>query len=162
MVKAWLMVKGLKGAGVNIVGREFTTRRRLHHVDHFEGEETQCDFGGMDAVAGPMLRQMGATRHQCQVHGWRRRLHKSELPKLAAGTMADGRGACAEAGGVEGESKKASESEIQKEVQCRGADLCALRLRRCQCDGGGHGQSWLGRIPPNICLCWPRPRVTKA
>jgi branched-chain amino acid transport system substrate-binding protein len=65
-------------------------------------------FGGMDAVAGPMLRQMkqlGITAKFMGGDG----ICSGELPKLAAGTMGDGQVVCAEAGGVEGEQKKAME-----------------------------------------------------
>jgi branched-chain amino acid transport system substrate-binding protein len=62
-------------------------------------------FGGMDAVAGPMMRQMkqlGITAKFMGGDG----ICTSELPKLAAGTMGDGQVVCAEAGGVEGAAKK--------------------------------------------------------
>jgi len=62
-------------------------------------------FGGMNAVAGPMLRQMkqlGITAKFVGGDG----ICSGELPKLAAGAMADSQVVCAEAGGVEGEQKK--------------------------------------------------------
>jgi len=61
-------------------------------------------FGGMDAVAGPMIRQMkqlGITAKFMGGDG----ICSGELPKLAGGAMADGQVVCAEAGGVEGEQK---------------------------------------------------------
>jgi branched-chain amino acid transport system substrate-binding protein len=66
-------------------------------------------FGGMDAVAGPMLRQMKQLGIEAKFMGGDG-ICSGELPKLAAGTMADGQVICAEAGGVEGESKKAMET----------------------------------------------------
>jgi branched-chain amino acid transport system substrate-binding protein len=62
-------------------------------------------FGGMDAVAGPMLRQMKQLGIDAKFMGGDG-ICSGELPKLAAGTMGDGQVVCAEAGGVEGESKK--------------------------------------------------------
>ena len=59
----------------------------------------------MDAVAGPMLRQMKQLGIEAKFMGGDG-ICTSELPKLSAGTMADGQVICAEAGGVEGEAKK--------------------------------------------------------
>jgi branched-chain amino acid transport system substrate-binding protein len=61
-------------------------------------------FGGMDAVAGPMMRQMKQLGIQAKFVGGDG-ICTAELPKLAAGAMADGQVVCAEAGGVEGEQK---------------------------------------------------------
>ena len=58
----------------------------------------------MDAQAGPMIRQMkqlGITAKFMGGDG----ICSGELPKLAAGAMADGQVVCAEAGGVEGTQK---------------------------------------------------------
>jgi branched-chain amino acid transport system substrate-binding protein len=65
-------------------------------------------FGGMDAVAGPMLRQMKQLGIEAKFVGGDG-ICSGELPKLAAGTMADGQVVCAEAGGVEGAAKKSME-----------------------------------------------------
>jgi len=62
-------------------------------------------FGGMDAVAGPMLRQMKQMGIDAQLAGGDG-ICTRELPKLAAGTMNDGQVVCAEAGGADGEAKK--------------------------------------------------------
>ena len=61
-------------------------------------------FGGMDAVAGPMLRQMKQLGIEAKFMGGDG-ICSSGLPKLAAGAMADGQVICAEAGGVEGSQK---------------------------------------------------------
>ena len=61
-------------------------------------------FGGMDAVAGPMLRQIKALGINAKFMGGDG-ICSGELPKLAAGAMADGQVICAEAGGVEGKQK---------------------------------------------------------
>jgi branched-chain amino acid transport system substrate-binding protein len=62
----------------------------------------------MDAVAGPMLRQMKQLGIEAKFMGGDG-ICSGELPKLAAGTMGDGQVICAEAGGVEGESKQSME-----------------------------------------------------
>ena len=58
----------------------------------------------MDAVAGPMLRQMKQLGIKAKFMGGDG-ICSGELPKLAAGTMDDGQVVCAEAGGVEGAEK---------------------------------------------------------
>ncbi len=101
--------KGVKGAGGKVVGREFTNDKATDFtaiLTSLKGKKPDVVFfGGMDAVAGPMLRQMkqlGITAKFMGGDG----ICSGELPKLAAGTMGDGQVVCAEAGGVEGESKK--------------------------------------------------------
>jgi branched-chain amino acid transport system substrate-binding protein len=71
---------------------------RLHrHPDQPEGEEPDVVFfGGMDAVAGPMLRQMKQLGLNAKFVGGDG-ICTGELPKLAAGTMGDGQVVCAEA-----------------------------------------------------------------
>jgi branched-chain amino acid transport system substrate-binding protein len=63
-------------------------------------------YGGMDAVAGPMIRQMKQLGIKAKLMGGDG-ICSSELPKLSGGAMADGQVVCAEAGGVEGEQKAA-------------------------------------------------------
>ena len=101
--------KGVKGAGGKIVGREFTNDK----ASDFTAILTKLKaskpdvvfFGGMDAVAGPMLRQMKQLGIEAKFVGGDG-ICSGELPKLAAGAMADGQVVCAEAGGVEGAAKK--------------------------------------------------------
>jgi len=101
--------KGVKASGGNIVGREFTTDKATDFsaiLTAFKAKKPDIVFfGGMDAVAGPMLRQMKSLGIDARFMGGDG-ICSSELPKLAAGTMGDGQVVCAEAGGVEGESKK--------------------------------------------------------
>jgi branched-chain amino acid transport system substrate-binding protein len=54
----------------------------------------------MDAVAGPMLRQMKQLGIDAKMMGGDG-ICSGELPKLAAGSMADGQVVCAEAGGID-------------------------------------------------------------
>jgi len=101
--------KGVKAAGGKTVGREFTTDKATDFtaiLTTLKGKKPDIVFfGGMDAVAGPMLRQMKQLGIEAKFMGGDG-LCTGELPKLAAGTMGDGQVVCAEAGGVEGEAKK--------------------------------------------------------
>ncbi|WP_422013788.1 branched-chain amino acid ABC transporter substrate-binding protein [Roseateles sp.] len=101
--------KGVKGAGGKVVGREFTNDKATDFtaiLTSLKGKKPDVVFfGGMDAVAGPMLRQMKQLGIEAKFMGGDG-ICTGELPKLAAGTMADGQVVCAEAGGVEGEAKK--------------------------------------------------------
>lgn len=63
-------------------------------------------FGGMNAVAGPMLRQMKQLGIKANMMGGDG-ICSDEIAKLAGGAMADGQVVCAEAGGVEAAGKPA-------------------------------------------------------
>jgi branched-chain amino acid transport system substrate-binding protein len=101
--------KGVKAAGGKTVGREFTNDKATDFTAILTSLKAKNPdvvfFGGMDAVAGPMLRQMKQLGINAKFMGGDG-ICSSELPKLAAGTMGDGQVVCAEAGGVEGEAKK--------------------------------------------------------
>jgi len=95
--------KAVKAAGGKVIGREFTNDK----ATDFNAILTKLKaskpdlimFGGMDAVAGPMLRQMkqlGMTTRFLGGDG----ICTSELVKLAGDAIADGQVVCAEAGGV--------------------------------------------------------------
>jgi branched-chain amino acid transport system substrate-binding protein len=95
---------GLRGQGVTVVAKEFTndkatdfsailTRVRASNPD-------LVFFGGMNAVAGPMLRQMKQLGLNARMMGGDG-ICSDEMHKLSGGTMADGQVVCAEAGGVE-------------------------------------------------------------
>ncbi|MCZ8073533.1 branched chain amino acid ABC transporter substrate-binding protein [Paucibacter aquatile] len=105
--------KGVKAAGGKVVGREFTTDKATDFTAILTNLKAKKPdvvfFGGMDAVAGPMLRQMKQLGIEAKFVGGDG-ICSGELPKLAAGTMGDGQVVCAEAGGVEGESKKTSDA----------------------------------------------------
>ena len=104
--------KGVKGAGGKTVGREFTNDKATDFTAILTSLKAKNPdivfFGGMDAVAGPMMRQMKQLGINAKFVGGDG-ICSSELPKLAAGTMADGQVVCAEAGGVEGAGKKSME-----------------------------------------------------
>jgi branched-chain amino acid transport system substrate-binding protein len=101
--------KGVKAAGGKTVGREFTNDKATDFTAILTSLKAKKPdivfFGGMDAVAGPMLRQMKQLGIEAKFMGGDG-ICSGELPKLAAGTMGDGQVVCAEAGGVEGESKQ--------------------------------------------------------
>ncbi|MCV2348592.1 branched-chain amino acid ABC transporter substrate-binding protein [Paucibacter sp. Y2R2-4] len=105
--------KGVKGAGGKIVGREFTNDKATDFTAILTSLKAKKPdvvfFGGMDAVAGPMLRQMKQLGIEAKFVGGDG-ICTGELPKLAAGTMGDNQVYCAEAGGVEGESKVSSDA----------------------------------------------------
>ena len=101
--------KGVKAAGGSTVGREFTNDKATDFTAILTSLKAKSPdvvfFGGMDAVAGPMIRQMKQLGINAKFVGGDG-ICTSELPKLAAGTMADSQVVCAEAGGTEGEGKK--------------------------------------------------------
>ena len=95
--------------GGTIVGREHASDRSSDFsaiLTAIKAQQPDAIFvGGMYAMAGPMLRQMKQLGIEAKFMGGDG-ICSGELPKLAAGTMADGQVVCAEAGGVEGEAKK--------------------------------------------------------
>lgn len=102
--------KGVKASGGKIIGREFTNDKATDFSAILTSLKSKKPdvifFGGMDAVAGPMLRQMkqlGITAKFVGGDG----ICTTELPKLAAGTIDDSQVYCAEAGGVDAAQKQA-------------------------------------------------------
>jgi branched-chain amino acid transport system substrate-binding protein len=104
--------KAVKGANGNIVGHEFTTDKATDFMPiltTLKGKNPDIVFfGGMDAVAGPMMRQMKSLGIKAKFMGGDG-ICSTELVKLAGDAMADGQVVCAEAGGVEGTQKKGME-----------------------------------------------------
>ena len=100
--------KAVKAAGGKIVGSEFTTDKATDFMPiltTLKGKKPDVIFfGGMDAVAGPMMRQMKNLGIKAKFMGGDG-ICSSELVKLAGDGMADGQVVCAEAGGVEGTQK---------------------------------------------------------
>lgn len=104
--------KAVKAAGATIVGHEFTTDK----ASDFNAILTTLKakkpdvlfFGGMDAVAGPMLKQMKQLGLKAKFMGGDG-ICTAELIKLAAEGMGDENVFCAEAGGVEGDQKPGME-----------------------------------------------------
>ena len=102
--------KGLRDQGATIVAREFTHDK----ASDFNAILTKIRaskpdlvfFGGMSAVAGPMLRQMKQLGMNVKMMGGDG-ICSDEIHKLAGGAMADGQVFCAEAGGVDAAGKPA-------------------------------------------------------
>jgi branched-chain amino acid transport system substrate-binding protein len=100
--------KAVKAAGGNLVGHEFTTDKASDFnsiLTTLKGKKPDVIFfGGMDAVAGPMLKQMKQLGINAKFMGGDG-ICTTELAKLAADGMGEENVFCAEAGGVEGEQK---------------------------------------------------------
>ena len=104
--------KAVAAAKGNLVGHEFTTDKASDFMAILTKLKAKNPdvvfFGGMDAVAGPMLRQMKSLGINAKFMGGDG-ICTSELAKLAGDAMAEGQVVCAEAGGVEGQQKKGME-----------------------------------------------------
>jgi len=104
--------KAVKAAGGNLVGHEFTTDKASDFnaiLTTLKGKKPDVVFfGGMDAVAGPMLKQMKQLGINAKFMGGDG-ICTTELAKLAADGMGEENVYCAEAGGVEGEQKAGME-----------------------------------------------------
>jgi len=100
--------KAVKASGGKIEDTQFTTDKATDFTAILTAVKAKKPdvifFGGMDAVAGPMIRQMKQLGISAKFVGGDG-ICSSELPKLAGGAMADGQVVCAEAGGVEGQQK---------------------------------------------------------
>ncbi len=101
--------KGVKGAGGTTVERQFTNDKATDFTAILTALKAKSPdiifYGGMDAQAGPILRQMkqlGITSKLMGGDG----ICSARLPDLSAGSAADDQIVCAEAGGVEGAGKK--------------------------------------------------------
>jgi len=95
--------KAVKAAGGKVVGREFTNDKATDFnaiLTKLKGAKPDLVFfGGMDAVAGPMLRQMKQLGINAKFMGGDG-ICSNELIKLAGDSISDGQVVCAEAGGV--------------------------------------------------------------
>jgi branched-chain amino acid transport system substrate-binding protein len=109
--------KAVKAAGGKLVGREYTNDKAsdfMAILTTLKGKKPDVVFfGGMDAVAGPMMRQMKSLGINAKFMGGDG-ICTAELAKLAGDAMADGQVVCAEAGGVEGAQKKGMEDFYAK------------------------------------------------
>lgn len=104
--------KGVEASGGKIVSREFTNDKATDFnaiLTSLKAKKPEVIFfGGMDAVAGPMLRQIKQLGIKVKFMGGDG-ICTTELPKLAGDALADDMVYCAEAGGVEGEQKAGME-----------------------------------------------------
>jgi len=92
-----------------LVGHEFTTDKATDFMPILTTLKAKKPdivfFGGMDAVGGPMLKQMKSLGISAKFMGGDS-ICTTELVKLAGDAMADGQVICAEAGGMDGALKK--------------------------------------------------------
>ncbi|MDQ1919362.1 branched-chain amino acid ABC transporter substrate-binding protein [Massilia pseudoviolaceinigra] len=104
-------IKNVKsaGQGARVVSQQYTTDKATDFGAILTAiKATKPDlvfFGGMDAVAGPMLRQMKQLGMPLRFMGGDG-LCSDSLAKLAGEGMADGQVICAEAGGVDAQQQK--------------------------------------------------------
>ncbi len=101
--------KAAKAAGGTIVGHEFTTDKSTDFnaiLTKLKGAKPDVVFfGGMDAVAGPMLKQIKQLGMTVKFMGGDG-ICTTDLAKLAGDAIGDDMVVCAEAGGVEGDFEK--------------------------------------------------------
>ena len=104
--------KSVEAAGGKVVAKEFTTDKATDFnsiLTTIKGKKPDVVFfGGMDAVAGPMLKQMKSLGIKAKFMGGDG-ICSTELVKLGGDSIADDQVFCAEAGGVEGEAKAGME-----------------------------------------------------
>ncbi len=100
--------KSAKAAGAKIAKHEFTSDKATDFTAILTSVKAAKPdvvfFGGMDAVGGPMLRQMKQLGINAKFMGGDG-VCTAELPKLAAGSLADNVVTCAVAGGVDASQK---------------------------------------------------------
>jgi branched-chain amino acid transport system substrate-binding protein len=101
--------KAAKAAGVKIVSKQFTNDKATDFNAILTAIKAKKPdvifFGGMDAVGGPMLRQMKQLGINAKFMGGDG-ICTEQLPSLAGDSLADNQVVCAEAGGVEEAQKK--------------------------------------------------------
>ena len=118
--------KGLKKPGVKVVGREFTSANATDYTAILTSIKAKKPdlifFGGMDSVAGPMLKQMKALGISAVFMGGDG-ICTEGLGNLAGDGLVDNKVYCAEAGGVKGAQEKAMEDFRARYKQKFGIDV---------------------------------------
>ena len=113
--------KAAKAAGAKVVGREFTTDKATDFnaiLTKLKGAKPDLIFfGGMDAVAGPMLRQMKQLGLNAKFMGGDG-ICTPMLAELAGDAIGEGTVICAEAGGVTRDKASAME-DFKKRFKAR-------------------------------------------
>jgi branched-chain amino acid transport system substrate-binding protein len=103
-------LKSARPAGAQITGREFTTSTATDYTAILTKIKAKKPdlifFGGMDAVGGPMLKQMKALGIEAKFMGGDG-ICTDALGRLAGAGLGEGKVVCAEAGGVKGAQEKA-------------------------------------------------------
>jgi len=101
--------KGARKGGANIVATQFTNDKATDFNAILTAIKSKNPdlvfFGGMDAVGGPMLRQMKQLGIKVKFMGGDG-ICTAELPKVGGEGLRDNQVVCAEAGGVEESEKK--------------------------------------------------------
>ena len=118
--------KSVADSGGSIVSREYTSDRATDFSAILLSIKSKRPdlifFGGMDAVAGPMLRQMQSLGISAKFMGGDG-ICSTELVKLAGDAITDNQVFCAEAGGVQGKTKEGME-DFKKKFKSRfGAEV---------------------------------------
>lgn len=97
--------RAAKGPGVRIVDKQFTTASATDFTAILTAIRAKKPdlifFGGMDAVAGPMLKQINALGIDARFMGGDGMCTEA-LGRLAGAAVGEGKVVCAEAGGVKG------------------------------------------------------------
>jgi branched-chain amino acid transport system substrate-binding protein len=118
--------KAAKAAGGTIVGHEFTTDKSTDFnaiLTKLKGAQPDIlFFGGMDAVGGPMLKQVKQLGMNVKFMGGDG-LCTGELAKLAGDAIGEEMVVCAEAGGVDGDFKAPLEAWKTKFKEKNGVDV---------------------------------------
>ena len=118
--------KAVEAAGGKVVAKEFTTDKATDFnsiLTTIKGKKPDVVFfGGMDAVAGPMLKQMKSLGIKAKFLGGDG-ICSTELVTLAGDSVTDDQVFCAEAGGVEGEAKVGMDDFKAKFKTKFGADV---------------------------------------
>jgi branched-chain amino acid transport system substrate-binding protein len=119
-------VKGAKGPGVRIVGKEFTSATATDYTAILTSIRAKKPdlvfFGGMDSVGGPMLKQMKALGIDARFMGGDG-ICTEALGRLAGDAVGEGKVICAEAGGVTGDQEKAMTDFRTRFKQKTGAEV---------------------------------------
>ena len=119
-------LKGAKGPGVKIVGKEFTSATATDYTAILTSIRAKKPdlvfFGGMDSVGGPMLKQMKALGIDARFMGGDGICTES-LGRLAGDAVGEGKVICAEAGGVTGDEEKAMSDFRARFKQKTGVDV---------------------------------------
>ena len=118
--------KAVKASGGKIQDSQYTTDKATDFTAILTAVKAKNPdiifYGGMDAVAGPMIRQMKQLGINAKLMGGDG-ICTGELPKLSGGAMADGQVVCAEAGGVEGAEKVGMEKFREEYKKKFGIDV---------------------------------------
>jgi branched-chain amino acid transport system substrate-binding protein len=121
-------VKGAKAKmpGIKMVGKEFTNANATDFTAILTSIKAKKPdlifFGGMDSVAGPMLKQMKALGITAKFMGGDG-ICTEALPKLAGDGIGEGAVTCAEAGGVTGAQEKVMADFVARYKKKYNADV---------------------------------------